>query len=110
MAERIKLVQGDNYPWINLTLTDQVTGLGIDLSQASTVVRVYFRAAGTTNVLSTLTCQKVDGGGTGQVKFNFPGSTLDVAAGSYEGEVEVDFDGAKQTVFEVLKFSVRSQF
>lgn len=110
MAERIKLVQGDNFPWITLTLTDKSTGQALDLSVVTTVVRVYFRAAGSTTILSTLTCQKVSGGATGQVRFNFPGATLDVPAGSYEGEVEVDFSGETQTVYEVLKFSVRSQF
>ena len=97
MAERIKLVQGDNFPWITLTLTDKSTGAPLSLSAATTI-------------LSTLTCEKVGGGATGQVRFNFPGATLDVPAGSYEGEVEVDFNGETQTVYEVLKFSVRSQF
>ena len=110
MAERIKLVQGDNYPYITMTLTDRATGQGLDLSDNMTVVRVYFRAAGTTTILSTLTCEKVGGGSTGQIRFNFPGNTLDVSPGPYEGEVEVDFDGDKQTVYEVLKFNVRSQF
>lgn len=110
MAERIKLVQGDTYPWINLTLTDRVSGGALDLSSATTTVRVYFRAAGTTTILSTLACQKVGGGTTGQVRFNFPSAALDVPAGPYEGEVEVDFNGETQTVYEVLKFVVRSQF
>lgn len=110
MAERIKLVQGDTYPWINLTLTDRATGQPLDLSDNQTAVRVYFRESGTSTILSTLTCEKVGGGSTGQVRFNFPGNTLDVPPGRYEGEVEVDFDGDKQTVYEVLKFNVRSQF
>lgn len=110
MAERIKLVQGDNFPYITLTLTDRSTELALDVSQVDTVVRVYFRAAGTDTILSTLVCEKVGGGSTGQVRFNFPDNTLDVPPGPYEGEVEVDFDGQKQTVYEVLKFNVRSQF
>jgi hypothetical protein len=110
MAEKIKLVQGDNLPYIRLTLTDPTTGAVINLSDASITVRVYFRAANTTTVLNTLTCTKVDGGTTGQVRFNFPNGVLDVEPGLYEGEVEIDFDGQTQTVFEVLKFNVRSQF
>jgi hypothetical protein len=46
----------------------------------------------------------------GQVSFNFPGQTLDVEPGAYEGEVEIDFAGEKQTVYEFLKFTVRPQF
>lgn len=110
MAEKIKLVQGDNLPYIRLTLTDPTTGEPLVLSSPQVVVRVYFRAANTTTVLSTLQCEKVDNGATGQVRFNFPNGVLDVEPGLYEGEVEVDFDGQTQTVYEVLKFNVRSQF
>jgi hypothetical protein len=110
MAEKIRLVQGDNLPYITLTLTDSASGAAVDLSGADTVVRVYFRAVGGDTILSTLTCSKVSGGSTGVVRFNFPNNTLNVEPGSYEGEVEIDFGGTKQTVYEVLKFTVRSQF
>lgn len=110
MAEKIKLVQGDNLPYIRLTLTDPLTGAAINVSDEAAVVRVYFRAAGSTTILNTLTCAKVDGGSTGVVRFNFPDGVLDVEPGLYEGEVEIDFDGQVQTVYEVLKFNVRSQF
>lgn len=110
MAERIKLVQGDNLPYIRLTLTNPADGTAINLSDSSIVVRVYFRAAGSATVLATITCEKVSGGATGQVRFNFPDGVLDVEPGPYEGEVEIDFDGQTQTVYEVLKFNVRSQF
>lgn len=107
---RIKLVQGDNLPYIRLTLTDPVTGEAINVSDASTIVRVYFRAAGSDTILNTITCEKVNGGTTGIVRFNFSNGVLDVDPGFYEGEVEIDFDGQFQTVYDVLKFNVRSQF
>lgn len=110
MAERIKLVQGDNLPYIRLSLTDPTTGDPINVSDADCVVRVYFRAANTTTVLNTIVCEKVGGGTSGIVRFNFPDGVLDVEPGPYEGEVEIDFDGTVQTVYEVLKFNVRSQF
>jgi len=44
------------------------------------------------------------------VRFNFPNGALDVDPGPYEGEVEIDFDGQIQTVYEVIKFTVREQF
>jgi hypothetical protein len=110
MAEKIKLVQGDNYPFIKLTLTDPLTAAAIDLSRSDVIVRVYFRAAGSTTILSTIVCEKINGGATGQIRFNFPNGVLDVEPGLYEGEVEIDFDGQTQTVYEVLKFSIRSQF
>lgn len=93
-----------------LTMTNSVSGQPLDLSSASTVVRLYFRAAGQEQVLSTIVCSKVGTGATGQVQFSFPGETLNVAPGAYEAEVEVDYDGQKQTVYETLKFSVRQQF
>lgn len=109
MAERIKLVQGDSLPYVRLTLTSSTGGV-IDLSDPSTAVKVYFRAAGNSTVLATITCEKVDGGATGQVRFNFANGVLNVEPGPYEGEVEIDFDGQSQTVYDVLKFNVRSQF
>lgn len=108
MAEKIKLVQGDSLPAITLTLR-QSTGTAVDLSDPTTVVRVYFRAAGSTTVLSTITCSKINAS-AGVVRFGFYNNELDVDPGSYEGEVEVDFDGDTQTVFEVLKFSIRAEF
>ena len=110
MAEKIKLVQGDNLPFVKLTLTDPLTGAAINLSDSSVVVRVYFRAANTTTVLNTIVCEKLSSGTTGEVRFNFASGVLNVEPGQYEGEVEIDFGGQKQTVYEVLKFSVRSQF
>lgn len=110
MTDRIKLVQGDNLPFIKLTLADPQTGAAINVSDPDVLVRVYFRAAGTTTPIATLPCEKIDGGATGQVRFNFPNGVLDVEPGPYEGEIEIDFDGQIQTVYEVLKFNVRSQF
>lgn len=109
MADVIRVVSGDSKPDVTLTLTDEITGDPFDLSAVSTVVRVYFRAAGTTTLLSTITCTKTDAV-NGEVSFDFSGGVLDVAAGMYEGEIEVDFNGAKHTVYETLKFRVREDF
>lgn len=104
---RIKLVQGDNRPYIRLTILD-ADGTAINLTGAT--VNVYFRAANSTTLLSTIPCTLVDAGVNGVVVFNFPGTTLNVDPGDYEGEVEVSFSGEKQTVYDVLKFVVRGQF
>jgi hypothetical protein len=103
----IKLVKGDNRPYIRLVLKD-VDGNPIDLTDST--VRVYFREAGSTTVLSTILCTLIDGGVNGVITFNFPGNTLDVDPGLYEGEIEIDFGGETQTVYDVLKFNVRDQF
>lgn len=112
MADIIKLVRGDNRPFVRLTLTDTDTEDPINLTGATIVV--YFRKAGTTTVLETLTCTGENGGALttdGVIEFSFPGTALDVAAGSYEGEVEITYSGGDiQTLYDILKFKVREQF
>lgn len=105
----IKLVRNDNRPNINLTLKDENTDVALDLSDVNTTIVVYFRAKGTTTVLSTLTCTKPTGGADGIVQFNFPGTALDVPAGAYEGEIEIDWNGEKQTIYNLLNFRVREE-
>lgn len=107
MAEKIRLVQGDNLPTIRMTLRH---GDGTPMNLVNATVVVHFRAAGAEAVLSTLQCTKFNNGVSGEVSFNFPGQTLNVEPGSYEGEIEIDFGGEKQTVYEPLRFTVRAQF
>jgi len=109
-ADVIRLVKGDERPVIVLTLTDDVTGSPIDLSLVTTTIAVKFREAGTTTLLSTISCSKLSGGTTGQVQFDFLGGVLDVDPGMYEGEVVISFDGAVQTVYDTLRFTVRENF
>lgn len=109
MIDVIRLVQGDDKPDVTLQLTDNVSGDNVDLSAVTTSVNVYFRAAGTTVILATIACTKVDGV-NGIVSFDFAGGVLDVVAGMYEGEVEVDFNGAIQSAYDLIRFRVRTQF
>lgn len=117
MSEAIRLVQGDTLPVITLTLLDKNTGdpvdpeswEAIDLSDPTTSVVVKFRKAGTTTVLNTISTTKISGGTGGQVFFSFPVGAL-AEAGLFEGEVEIDYNGSSQTVYDVLKFRVREQF
>ena len=106
----INLVRNDNLPQVTLTLTDPATGSAIDLSASTTTILVRIRALGSTTVSATLTCSKPNGGGDGKAMFFFPGTTLDLAAGVYEGEIEMNFDGLKQTVYDLLRFKVREEF
>jgi hypothetical protein len=106
----IKLVQNDNLPEVTLTLTDKSSGDPIDVSAPTTTVVVKLRASGATTVLHTLACSKPNGGADGVVKFGFPSNTLDVPEGSYQGEIEMNFNGQIQTVFDLLQFYVRADF
>ena len=106
----IRLTAGDEKPLIVVTLTDDLTGQPIDLSLSTTVVSVKFRKAGTTTLLSTISCSKLSGGTTGQVQFGFSGGVLDVDPGMYEGQIVVNFNGDDQTVYDTLRFTVRDSF
>ena len=106
----IRLVQGDTKPSIILALTDENTGLPLNLAAASTNVYIKFRAAGSTTLLSTITCQKYTNGSDGKVQFDFSGGVLNVDPGMYEGEIEVVFNGDKQTVYDTMRFRVRQEF
>ena len=109
MADIIRLVQGDEKPEIHLTLSDENTGLALDLSAEETTVSIKFRAAGSTTLLSTIACVKTDDS-SGKVSFDFAGGVLDVEPGMYEGEIEVNYAGQTQTVYDVLRFRVRQAF
>jgi hypothetical protein len=106
----IRLTAGDDKPLIVVTLTDDLTGQPIDLSLSTTVVSVKFRKAGTTTLLSTISCSKLSGGTTGQVQFGFSGGVLDVDPGMYEGQIVVNFNGDDQSVYDTLRFTVRDKF
>lgn len=126
MAEKIKLVQGDTRPQVKATLTDDVTGVVIDLTGST--VRLRLRAVGSTTVLATVIgtliagLENADGsitttapydvaGAGGRVVFIWGANDLNIDAGDYEGEIEVSFqDGSKQTVYDLLKFKVREDF
>jgi hypothetical protein len=110
MADVIRLVKGNSKPDIIVTLTDDNTGSAIDLSAGTTNVTIKFRKQNTTTVLSTINTSKVGGGTTGQIQFDFAGGVLNVDAGMYEGEVNIDFNGSIQTVYDLIKFRVRDNF
>ncbi|WP_426106367.1 hypothetical protein [Massilia sp. TSP1-1-2] len=127
MSEKIKLVAGDTRPQLVFSITDDNTKLPIDLSNAATVVVLKFRQVGSTEVKATMACGKLAGklNGDGTVDYTAPYNGLGVGGraymnwsataldteGEYEGEIEITFeDGGKQTIFEALKFKVRSQY
>lgn len=108
MSDKIKLVQGDTRPYIRITLKD-ADGTAINVSGST--VRFKFRQSGTSGTLFTVVCSQINGGTDGVIVFNFPVGGLDVEPGAYEGEIEVDYGGGDiQTVYDLLKFTVRTQF
>jgi hypothetical protein len=127
MTTKIRLVQGDTRPQLRFAVTDPATGTPIDFSDGGVTVRFKFRAAGASATKETLMCSKMPGfiesdgtintnppynvpGAGGRVVLNWGPDSLDTT-GDFEGELEVTFsDGAVQTVYDFVKFTVREQF
>jgi hypothetical protein len=110
MADKIKLVQNDTGPQLQLTLTDELTGLPIDLTGAT--VTMKFREAGSETTLFTRTAWiNSETAVNGLCVIYWSTGNLDVEPGSYEGELEVVFqDAMRQTVYDLLKFTLRADF
>jgi len=121
--ETINLVARDTKPEVNLTLKDSNTaaaGLTLDPDDSSTwapiditnpSIKVKFRALGSSSVLDTMTCTKVAPYTDGACYMPWNADTLDVSAGTYEGEIEITYtNGSIWTIFDRLKFKVRADF
>ena len=119
----INLVANDTKPEINLTLKDSntaATGLTLDPDDSSTwspidisdpAVTVKFRALGSSTVLDTMTCVKVAPYTNGECYMPWGATTLNVSAGTYEGEISLNYtSGGILTLYDRLKFKVRSDF
>jgi hypothetical protein len=117
----IDLVQGDQLPEIEMTLKDSNTpaaGAILDTDDATTFaaldlsggsVRMRVRKVGQTGLIDTLV-GTVTAPTDGKVTFLFAADTLS-STGVLEGEVEfTDSSGRTQTVVDLIKFKVRSQF
>ncbi len=120
-SDTIKLVTGDTLPELTFTLKDSNTaasGQSLDVNNSDTwapinvtgaTVKLRLRELGSTTVKTTLTCT-ITNGSEGKVATDFPAGTLDTA-GTFEGELELTFSGGgKQTVQDLIKFKVRSDF
>lgn len=110
MVTKIKLVQGDTKPALVCSITDEITGVAINITGATVLLK--FRVAGSTTLTATVT-GSVTNGAAGEVAF-YPASApamLLGEAGDYEGEIQITFsDGTIQTVYDLLKFKLREDF
>lgn len=125
MAEKIKLVRNDSRPQLVVSLTDSRDGSPMDISDDNTIVRMKFRARGTTVLKDTLVALKLPGvvtadgtidyedltpGRGGRAYFSWGETTLDGEPGDYEGEIEISFADGVQTIYDILKFKLREDF
>jgi hypothetical protein len=117
----IDLVQGDQLPEIQIILKDSNTaasGAILDADDPTTFaaldltggsVRMRVRTVGQTSLIDTLVGTIINPTG-GVVVFVFDSDTL-AASGVIEGEIEfTDSSSRTQTVMDLIKFKVRSQF
>lgn len=117
----INLVQGDQLPEVEITLKDSNTaasGSILDADDPSTFnplnltggsVRMRVRTVGQTALIDTLVGTITNASG-GVVTFVFDSDTL-ATSGVIEGEIEfTDSANRTQTVIDLIKFKVRSQF
>ena len=120
-SQTIDLVQGDQLPELEVTLKDSNTaaaGLTLDADNPDTfaaldlsggVVRLKVRAVGSSTLVDTIVGTVTDAVG-GKVVFVFGSDTL-ASSGVLEGEIEyTDSSSRPQTVVDLIKFKVRSQF
>ena len=120
--ETINLVQGDTKPQLNFTLRDSATavaGKTLDENDSSTweiinitgySIEFKFKAINSSTVLFTEALGITSASG-GTCYMIWPADSLDVAAGIYEGELQItDASDKVQTVYDKLKFKVREQF
>lgn len=106
---RIRLVRNDTGPQVRLTITNQLTGLPVDLTGAT--VTLHFRNEVTGEflfsrplVVPALTAA------SGVAVIEWAADDLDQDAGDYEGEVEVvGADSIIQTIYYPLKFRIREE-
>ena len=125
--ETINLVQGDTKPELNFTLRDSATAITtdpatiLDEDDSSTwaiinitgySIELKFKAINSTTILSTVALGITSAAG-GTCYMIWPADSLDVAAGMYEGELQLTDNSTPprvQTVYDKLKFKVREQF
>lgn len=110
-TELIYLVKDDNGSQVECIITRDNNNQAVDLTGAT--ARLKFRKKKTTTILFTLTNivdDQVDLE-AGEAVFLFSAGNLDLAAGLYEGEVEVTFPNANiETIYEIIQFQVRDDF
>lgn len=119
--QTVKMVTGDTLPEVTVNLKDSNTaasGQTLDENNSDTwapivltgaTVRLRIREVGATTILKTLTMSITDAA-NGAAATNFPSDTF-AESGVYEGEVEVTFSGGGvQTLYDLIKFNVRSDF
>jgi hypothetical protein len=102
------LTQGDSASQVKSTLTREDTGLAVDMSTKTSLLKV--RQRGSSTVLFELTGVNINAP-EGEILYSFSTNLNTIDPGYYEGEIEVtNLDGTFESVYELLAFQIRGGF
>lgn len=109
-TETLYLVANDTGTQISATITRSDTDLPQDLTECTSIT-LHFRRKGSATIIESITGVVTDAA-NGIVAFPMTTALVGLTAGNYEGEIEVVFVSGSliETIYEVLKFKVRSDF
>lgn len=106
----IRVVRNDTRPQVELTLTDELSGEPMNLSDAT--VYLHLRRSAREGVLvSREAVVRSDEASLGRAVIVWQQGDLDLPRGTYQAEVEVVATGGfRQTVFDTLEIELREDF
>ncbi len=108
MPDKLFFVEGDRKPDVYFALKDG-DGAAIDVSAGTTVCKFRFiqqDVQGGTPKQGNITLTKPNSGTDGVVLLTWASTSLDTP-GEFHAEIEIDWNGLKQTVPDLVYFSVR---
>jgi hypothetical protein len=105
----LAFVKGDTRSYIALQLR-YADGTPVNLAGNLNVVRVAFYAPESQAVAFEVVAEKVDGGLDGRLRVRLPAIGDGAVSGRLVGQVQIDFDGETQTIYERLSVFVREPF
>jgi hypothetical protein len=109
MSSPINLVAGDSGPTLILSLTDQSTGLVIDIT-GFTSASMKFRAVNTTTVLATLVPTLFGVATNGQLQLVPTTVMTTQPPGYYEGQLAMNIGSQLITAFNPILFYIKAKF
>jgi hypothetical protein len=109
MPSTIVIVVNDEMPDQYFQLTNKYDNTALDISASTTTVTAKFRSRGNTDESEFEANLTKVIGGLGVVMMAWP-AALDYTAGRYELEVTVLWDSQPQTVLDIARYRLKSEF
>jgi hypothetical protein len=108
MPDKLFFVEGDRKPDVYFALKT-AEGAAIDVSSGTATVKFRFiqqDVQGGTPKQGIITLSKPNGGTDGVVLLTWATTSLDTP-GEFQAEIEIDWNGLKQTVPDLVHYNVR---